>query len=84
MKKFYENDRVYLLRDIYRLSENLIDSDRKKSLYASMGDTGVVIEVFIRASTGCSLGMKRIVYAKVLMDNSHSVKTFRITSIEKS
>ena len=80
--RYNVGDKVVVNKDIYRVES----VSREKCLYASLGDTGSIIEVFRPQSTSakCSTCAKTPLYAKVIMDNSTGIKTFRLTSLGKS
>lgn len=73
---FKKNDKVKILRNIYRWDGHEFDDKDKRIriLYAKEGDLGVILEIF-------KPERKSINYAKVVTDNK--CKTFRLTSIEK-
>jgi hypothetical protein len=80
--RYNVGDKVVVNKDIYR-TESV---SREKRLYASLGDSGSIIEVFRPQSTsaGTAAAAKAPYYAKVIMDNSTGIKTFRLTSLGKS
>lgn len=78
--RYNVGDKVVVNKAIYR-TESV---SREKRLYASLGDTGSIIEVFRPQSTSGGACAKTPYYAKVIMDNSTGIKTFRLTSLGKS
>lgn len=74
---FHPNDRVKLARDIYRIDYK----DRLRKVYAEKGEVGAIIEIFRPRPTGS--GEVKPPSAKVKMDASGEIKTFRLTSLER-
>lgn len=65
-KKINKGQRVSVCRDIIR----------SEGHYANAGETGIVREVFVQRSY-----LKPRPYAKVVMDATGKIKTFRCTSL---
>ena len=76
-RSIHKNHRVSLKRDISRT----VGVGRVFTPYASKGSEGLVVETFLGEGTGC---MERGPwYAKVRMDDSNEIKTFRLTSLRR-
>jgi hypothetical protein len=73
-KRIQPGDEVSLKRDIYRIEDA---PTRERTLYASAGEVGVVLEIFTPQATG--MGEVKAPAAKVLM--GEKIKTFRLTSL---
>jgi hypothetical protein len=81
MKQIRVQDRVTVNKDVYRLEE-LYEikegNDRKEILYAGEGDRGTVVDVFLNQASK----HKPCLHAKVLMDSTQKIKTFRLTTLD--
>lgn len=79
-RRYNISDKVTVNKDIYRIDH----ISRAKTLYASPGEIGTIIEIFRPQPTAGGKSAKTPFYAKVKMDISGGIKTFRLTSLSKT
>jgi len=73
---FHVGDRVTVLREILRMK------GCERVVYAKENEEGEIVEIFKPVPTG--FGEKKPPYAKVLMNKTSGVKTFRLTSLKRT
>jgi hypothetical protein len=76
-KRYNVGDNVSVNKNIYRIDH----ITRAKVLYASLGEIGTIVEIFRPQPTSGGGYVKTPFYAKVKMDVSSGIKTFRLTSL---
>jgi hypothetical protein len=81
MKQIRVQDRVTVNKDVYRLEELYEIKEgnpRKEIIYASEGEKGTVVDIFLNQASK----HKPCLHAKVLMDATQKIRTFRLTTLD--
>jgi len=69
----------YKIGDVVEVNK---DIHRAQGFYAKTGERGTIIEIFRPIGTGA--GEKKALCAKVKINDSQAIKTFRLTSLDKA